>query len=177
MIAIKQVSKSFDGERTFAVRDLTLEVHPGETLILLGSSGCGKTTTLKMINRLVELTSGTIEVDGRDILQVDVLGLRRSIGYVFQGIGRIPAFLFHVPQLLDMLVSFSLLVHRAHLPIRALEVTRIQFRAPARTNEDTFMARAIARPVFAPISLHIATIFAKHGTNIVVMTTATMACM
>ncbi len=90
MIALRSVSKSFDGGQSFAVRDLSLEIADGETLVLLGSSGCGKTTTLKMINRLLDPTGGHIEVDGRDVLDMDPVALRRSIGYVFQGIGLFP---------------------------------------------------------------------------------------
>ena len=90
MIRLDGLCKSFDDGETFAVRDLSLEIAEGETLILLGSSGCGKTTTLKMINRLIEPTSGTIEVDGRNVLEQDPVELRRSIGYVFQGIGLFP---------------------------------------------------------------------------------------
>jgi len=90
MIRLDGVSKSFDEGQTYAVRDLSMEIAEGETLVLLGSSGCGKTTTLKMINRLLDLTEGKIEVDGRDILEQDPVELRRSIGYVFQGIGLFP---------------------------------------------------------------------------------------
>ena len=90
MIVLRQVSKSFDGGQTYAVADLSLEIAEGETLVLLGSSGCGKTTTLKMINRLIEPTAGAIEVDGRNVLDQDPVELRRSIGYVFQGIGLFP---------------------------------------------------------------------------------------
>lgn len=90
MITIRHLDKSFDGGLTHAVRDVSLEVQTGETLVLLGSSGSGKTTTLKMINRLIEPTGGTIEIDGRSVLEHDLLSLRRSIGYVFQGIGLFP---------------------------------------------------------------------------------------
>ncbi len=90
MIAISHASKSFDGGRTHAVQDVSLEIADGETLVLLGSSGCGKTTTLKMINRLVDPTDGTIEVDGRNVLELDPIELRRTMGYVFQGIGLFP---------------------------------------------------------------------------------------
>ena len=86
MIRFHNVSKCYPGG-TIAVRELTLTVNKGETLILLGTSGCGKTTTLKMINRLIEPTSGTIEVDGYNILEQNPVILRRSIGYVFQQIG------------------------------------------------------------------------------------------
>jgi osmoprotectant transport system ATP-binding protein len=90
MIRLNGVSKSFDGGQSFAVREASLDIRTGETLVLLGSSGCGKTTTLKMINRLIEPDAGTIEVDGRDIRERGRNELRRSIGYVFQGIGLFP---------------------------------------------------------------------------------------
>jgi len=90
MIVLRHVVKSFDNLHSFAVQDVSLEIQGGETVVLLGSSGCGKTTTLKMINRLIELTSGQIEIDGRNISDIPLLQLRRSIGYVFQGIGLFP---------------------------------------------------------------------------------------
>lgn len=90
MIQLDGVSKTFDGGQTLAVRDISLDIRTGETLVLLGSSGCGKTTTLKMINRLIEPDAGTIQVDGRDIREHNRNTLRRSIGYVFQGIGLFP---------------------------------------------------------------------------------------
>ncbi|MBU0986715.1 MAG: ATP-binding cassette domain-containing protein [Proteobacteria bacterium] len=90
MIRLTNVSKTFDGGQTYAVKDLSFQVPKGETLILLGSSGCGKTTTLKMINRLIEPTHGTVEVDGKDVMSRNPVKLRRQIGYVFQGIGLFP---------------------------------------------------------------------------------------
>ena len=66
MIKINNLSKSFDGGKTYSVKELDLEVKKGELLVLLGSSGCGKSTTMKMINRLIEPTQGTIEIDGTD---------------------------------------------------------------------------------------------------------------
>jgi osmoprotectant transport system ATP-binding protein len=90
MIKLTHVSKSFDGGQTYAVNDLSFQVLKGETLILLGSSGCGKTTTLKMINRLIEPSRGTVEVDGKDVMDRNPVDLRRQIGYVFQGIGLFP---------------------------------------------------------------------------------------
>ena len=90
MISFKHVSKSFDGGSHLAVDDVSLDVREGETLVLLGSSGSGKTTLLKLANRLLEPTSGTIEMDGEDIAGQDPVSLRRKIGYVFQGIGLFP---------------------------------------------------------------------------------------
>ena len=90
MIAFRDISKSFDGGHSFAVERLNLEVSDGETLVLLGSSGSGKTTLLKMVNGLVQPTSGTVSVDGEDTGAVDPIALRRSLGYVFQGIGLFP---------------------------------------------------------------------------------------
>jgi osmoprotectant transport system ATP-binding protein len=90
VIALENVRKSFDGGRSYAVDGVSLAVAEGETLVLLGSSGCGKTTTLKMINRLIEPSGGTITLDGQNVLNRNVTELRRSIGYVFQGIGLFP---------------------------------------------------------------------------------------
>jgi osmoprotectant transport system ATP-binding protein len=90
MIRLSHISKSFDHGGSYAVRDLSFQVAEGETLVLLGSSGCGKTTTLKMINRLIDPTEGIIEVYGRDVSAQDPVELRRRIGYVFQGIGLLP---------------------------------------------------------------------------------------
>jgi len=90
MISLRHVSKSFDDGQHFAIDNVSLDIHEGETLVLLGSSGSGKTTLLKLTNRLLDLTRGTIEVDGKDIAGQDPIALRRSIGYVFQEIGLFP---------------------------------------------------------------------------------------
>ncbi len=88
MIEIENLRKDFQG--TTAVADISLKVRQGETLVLLGTSGCGKTTTLRMINRLIIPTSGTIRVDGRDTSREDPVQLRRKIGYMIQGVGLFP---------------------------------------------------------------------------------------
>lgn len=90
MIEIRNLSKSFDQGLSYAVQNVSLSIETGETLVLLGSSGCGKSTTLKMINRLIEPTAGEIIVDDCNILDYDAYSLRRKIGYVFQGIGLFP---------------------------------------------------------------------------------------
>src|SRR5215469_8545670 len=89
MIVLEQVSKTYDTGHV-AVCNVSLQVPAGQMLVLLGGSGCDKTTTLKMINRLVEPSSGRIEVDGRDVRSVDPVRLRRGIGYVLQGSGLFP---------------------------------------------------------------------------------------
>lgn len=90
MIRFKHVYKSFDGGKTFVVKNLSWEIQSGELFVIMGSSGSGKSTALKMINRLVEPTSGTIEIDGRCRNDIPPIQLRRSMGYVFQGIGLFP---------------------------------------------------------------------------------------
>ena len=89
MITFDQVSKSYNGI-SLIIDNISFEVLKGEILVLLGSSGCGKSTTLKMINRLVDPTTGTIYLNGKDIQKQNPIKLRRSIGYVFQGIGLFP---------------------------------------------------------------------------------------
>jgi len=90
MITLDGVCKSFDDGATFAVQRLSLHVEQGELLVLLGASGCGKTTTLKLINRLIEPSDGRIEIGGEDVRSLDPIRLRRRIGYIFQGIGLFP---------------------------------------------------------------------------------------
>ncbi len=90
MIVLDHVSKSFDAGKSFALRDISLSIEQGETFVLLGSSGSGKTTILRLISRLIEPTSGTITLDGRDLRDYPESALRRNMGYVFQGIGLFP---------------------------------------------------------------------------------------
>lgn len=77
---------------TVILDGITLDVHEGETVILLGESGCGKTTTLKMINRLIEPTEGEVRVEGKATTDWDPIILRRRIGYVLQEAGLMPHF-------------------------------------------------------------------------------------
>jgi osmoprotectant transport system ATP-binding protein len=90
MIVLDNVSKSFDGGQSYALRDVSLTIEEGETFVLLGSSGSGKTTILRLISRLIEPTAGQITLDGRDLNDYGVIELRRNMGYVFQGIGLFP---------------------------------------------------------------------------------------
>ena len=91
MIEFRSVTKQFpDG--TVAVDDFNLVIPSRKTTVLVGSSGCGKTTLLRMINRMVEPRSGSIEIDGESILDRNPVALRRSIGYVMQNSGLLPHF-------------------------------------------------------------------------------------
>ncbi|WP_312052887.1 ABC transporter ATP-binding protein [Pantoea brenneri] len=88
MIEFNRVSRAFNGKA--AVSDLSLTVAEGEFCVLLGTSGSGKSTTLKMINRLVEFDSGEIRFAGESIRQLDARALRRRMGYAIQSIGLFP---------------------------------------------------------------------------------------
>jgi len=89
-IAFHAVSKRFGNSGTLALQDVTFEVPQGSTCMLVGRSGAGKTTLLRMVNRLIEPTSGTIRVSGRNVLEEDPIELRRHIGYVIQQVGLFP---------------------------------------------------------------------------------------
>lgn len=85
MISVENISKSFNG--ITAVKNISFEVKENETLVLLGTSGCGKTTTLRIINRLTEPDSGNIIINGKNVLSQQPDELRRGIGYVLQNHG------------------------------------------------------------------------------------------
>ena len=88
MIVLEQLTKRY-GDAVVVDR-LSLQVARGELLVLLGGSGSGKTTTLKMINRLVEPSEGRVLIDGADVTAVEPAALRRRIGYAFQQVGLFP---------------------------------------------------------------------------------------
>jgi osmoprotectant transport system ATP-binding protein len=89
MIEFQQVTKIYKGGK-MAIEDVTLTFERGEFICFIGTSGSGKTTCMRMINRMNEPTSGSILIDGEDIKQLDPVKLRRKIGYVIQNIGLIP---------------------------------------------------------------------------------------
>jgi osmoprotectant transport system ATP-binding protein len=90
--AIEFRDVAFQINHHILLHDLNLRVESGETLVLLGRSGSGKTTSLKLINRLLEPSAGTVTVEGKPTKEWDVIELRRGIGYVIQEIGLFPHF-------------------------------------------------------------------------------------
>jgi osmoprotectant transport system ATP-binding protein len=89
-IEFRQVTKTYPGRETPAVSKLSLTIPAGEICCLVGPSGGGKTTIMKMVNRLIPFDSGDILIDGRSILELDGTELRRRIGYVIQQVGLFP---------------------------------------------------------------------------------------
>src|SRR5699024_9954098 len=89
MLKIRNLTKVFGGKNK-AVDNISLDVKEGEFIAFIGTSGSGKTTALRMINRMIEPTSGTIEINGKDVTHMNPVELRRSIGYVIQQIGILP---------------------------------------------------------------------------------------
>lgn len=90
MIELERATKIYAGGRDPAVDGVSLTVPEGEICVFIGPSGCGKTTLMRMINRLTPITSGTIRVGGKNVMDLEPIQLRRSIGYVIQQIGLFP---------------------------------------------------------------------------------------
>ncbi|MBT2562146.1 ABC transporter ATP-binding protein [Pedobacter sp. ISL-68] len=128
MIQLKEISKKFGD--TLAVNKASFKVEEKETLVLLGTSGCGKTTTLKMINRLIEPDAGQVFINGENITNQDPDVLRTGIGYVMQNIGLFPHYtvaenIAVVPKLLKwdkekIKVRTQELIKKLHLPENSL---------------------------------------------------------
>jgi osmoprotectant transport system ATP-binding protein len=89
-IVFDQATKRYPGRSEPAVNGLSLVIPAGEICVLVGPSGGGKTTAMKMVNRLIDITEGDITIDGRSVRELDVTELRRGIGYVIQQIGLFP---------------------------------------------------------------------------------------
>ena len=88
MIQCKNVNKNFKNKKV--LKDISFNINKGELVSIIGASGCGKTTTLKMINRLINPSSGQILIDGENIATKDIIKLRRNVGYVIQQTGLFP---------------------------------------------------------------------------------------
>ena len=88
IIQFKHISKAFDGQPV--LKDLSLDIEAGEFVTVIGRSGCGKTTLLRLINRLITPDQGCVMVQGQDVAQTDPIALRRRIGYAIQSVGLFP---------------------------------------------------------------------------------------
>jgi osmoprotectant transport system ATP-binding protein len=130
MIELQSLSKRYGAH--VAVDALDLTIADGELLVLLGGSGCGKTTTLKMVNRLIEPTSGRVLVDGDDVATIAPHELRRRIGYAFQRVGLFP----HLSIAENVAVTPSLLGWDAQrIERRVDELLELVELDPAATRE------------------------------------------
>lgn len=153
MITLRHVCKTYPSG-VKAVDDLSMEISKGETLVLLGTSGSGKTTTMKMINRLIETTSGEILIDGKDIRRQDPIQLRRKIGYAIQHVGLFPHMtvaenISVVPRLLKWPVSQIDRRVSVLLAMVGLEPDSFRGRYPAQLSGGQRQRIGVARALAA----------------------------
>lgn len=149
MITVESVSKSFNGKK--AVDAISFQANDKEILVLLGTSGCGKTTMLKMINRLIEVDSGTILIDGKNIQSQKVEEVRMGIGFVMQHSGLFPHYTIQqniavIPDLLKWDKKKTLgrtleLLHKLHLSEEIL--TRFPNELSGGQQQRVGIARAL----------------------------------
>ena len=150
MIEFRGVSRAFNGKT--AVKDLSLQVAEGEFCVLLGTSGSGKSTTLKMINRLVEFDSGDIRFAGESIRQLNARTLRRRMGYAIQSIGLFPHWTVQkniatVPELLGWpraLINERITALLALLNLDAQLLKRYPHQLSGGQQQRVGVARALA---------------------------------
>jgi len=149
MITVESVSKSFNGKK--AVDAISFQANDKEILVLLGTSGCGKTTMLKMINRLIEVDSGTILIDGKNIQSQKVEEVRMEIGFVMQHSGLFPHYTIQqniavIPDLLKWDKKKTIgrtleLLHKLHLSEEIL--TRFPNELSGGQQQRVGIARAL----------------------------------
>jgi len=149
MITVESVSKSFNGKK--AVDAISFQANNKEILVLLGTSGCGKTTMLKMINRLIEVDSGTILIDGKNIQSQKVEEVRMGIGFVMQHSGLFPHYTIQqniavIPDLLKWDKKKTIgrtleLLHKLHLSEEIL--TRFPNELSGGQQQRVGIARAL----------------------------------
>jgi osmoprotectant transport system ATP-binding protein len=155
MIQLQHVSKHYKNIK--AVDNLSLDVAEGETVVLLGTSGCGKTTTLRMVNRLIEASSGKIIVNGIDVTSQPGEQLRRGIGYVLQHHGLFPHYtvaenIAIVPRLLEWTKSQTTvrtneLLEKLRLPLSIKNVYPAQLSGGQQQRVGLARALAVDPPV------------------------------
>jgi osmoprotectant transport system ATP-binding protein len=150
MIQVENISKQY--QNITAVSKVSFEVSEGETLVLLGTSGCGKTTMLRLLNRLAEPDSGTIKINGRDISRQPAEELRKGIGYVLQHHGLFPHYTIGaniaiVPSLLgwskpDISARVGVLMEKLGLP--AVLLSSYPHELSGGQQQRVGLARALA---------------------------------
>ena len=156
-VLFEHVTKRYPGTgkgQPGAVEDLSLEVPAGSICVLVGPSGCGKTTSLKMVNRLIEPTSGRILIGQTDVMQQDVIALRRGIGYVIQQVGLFPhqtvgENVATVPRLLGWDVSRRRARATELLELVGLEPSRYADRYPGALSGGERQRVGVARALAA----------------------------
>ena len=126
-IEFEHVAKQYP-DQTMAVDDFSLVVPTGRTTVLVGSSGCGKTTLLRMVNRMVTPTAGRVLIDDEDVAGTDPVKLRRRIGYVMQNSGLLPH-----RRVLDNIATVPRLngVSKGQAHEQALELETAEAEVPA----------------------------------------------
>ncbi|MDB5035350.1 MAG: transporter ATP-binding protein [Chlorobi bacterium] len=152
MIEFIDVRKTYGGE--IAVNGVSLRVETGELCVLLGPSGCGKTTLLRMANRLVEPTSGTIMIDGEDIMCSSPVELRRRIGYAIQSVGLFPhrtvaQNIATTPELMGMAAGKIAARTDELLSMMNLEPARYRDRYPSQLSGGEAQRVGVARALAA----------------------------
>jgi osmoprotectant transport system ATP-binding protein len=153
-LAVELRNVGYSLEKRQIVSGVSFQVAPGETLALLGRSGAGKTTTLKLINRLLETSSGEIFIEGRPQLEWDPIRLRRRIGYVIQDVGLFPHWTVEqnvamVPRLESWPESRVRQRVREMLELVGLEVAKFATRKPSELSGGQRQRVGVARALAA----------------------------
>jgi osmoprotectant transport system ATP-binding protein len=154
VVSFRRVTYSAPGLAAPVIDDLSLEILRGETLVLLGESGCGKTTTLRLVNRLLTPTAGEVLVEGKDTRVWNAVALRRRTGYVIQDAGLFPHFTVErnvalVPTLEGWDAARTASRVRELLRLVGLEPERFAARFPAELSGGQRQRVGVARALAA----------------------------
>jgi osmoprotectant transport system ATP-binding protein len=153
-LELRSVSKRYEGQQQAAIRELSFTVPAGEVCVLVGPSGSGKTTTMRLINRMIGLTSGDILLGGSSVLEREPRALRREIGYVIQQVGLFPhqtvaENLATVPRLLGWDKARVAARVQELLDLVGLEGTGMRDRYPAQLSGGQRQRVGVARALAA----------------------------
>ena len=153
-VTLRGVGVRYPNAPTAAVDGVDLEIDAGTFAVLLGPSGCGKSTLLRTINRLVEPTSGTVLIDGVDVLAHDAVALRRGIGYAIQAVGLFPHYTVAdnvavVPRLLGWAPDRVARRVDELLALVGLEPARYRARKPRQLSGGEAQRVGVARALAA----------------------------